>query len=111
MQPLNLFYSELSFKFHPTRMIFHDTLFFTCMISLVAYLNMYLHFRPVITRCLGSTSRMRVTSESRYANLPSPTRLVAVSVILADGEKCLYGMFIGFNEQIGGFSRSPFKME
>ena len=39
------------------------------------------HFRPVITRWSGSTSRMRVISESRYTNLPSRTRLVALSVV------------------------------
>ena len=40
-----------------------------------------LHFRPVVTRWSGSTSRMRVISESCYANLPSRTRLVAISVV------------------------------
>ena len=41
----------------------------------------FVHFRPVITRWSGSTCRMRVISESRYTNLPSRTRLVAVSVV------------------------------
>ena len=40
-----------------------------------------IHFRPVITRWSGSTSSMRAISESRYANLLSRTRLVAVSVV------------------------------
>ena len=45
-------------------------------------LSLYIiHFRPVITRWSGSTSHMRVISESRYTNLPSRTRLVVVSVV------------------------------
>ena len=72
---------------------------------------MPIHFRPVIRRWSGSTSRMRIISEARYTNLPIRTRLVAVSVVLVGGEKHLYSVFIGLTEQIGGFSRSPFKME
>ena len=45
----------------------------------VSILNV--HFRPVITRWSGSTSRMRVIGEARYANLLSRTRLIAVSVV------------------------------
>ena len=74
-------------------------------------MSLIIHFRPVITRWSGSTSRMRVISEAHYTNLPSRTRLVAVSVVLVGGEKHLYGVFIGLTEQIGGFSQSPFKME
>ena len=67
--------------------------------------------RPVIRRWSGSTSRMRVIGESRNANLLSRTRLVAISVVFVGGEMCIYGMFIGLTEQIGGLSRSPCKIE
>ena len=39
-----------------------------------------IQYRPVIRHWWGSTSRMRVIGESRNANLPSQTRLVAVSL-------------------------------
>ena len=39
----------------------------------------FIHFRPVITRWSGSTSRMRAIGEARNANLLSRTRLIAVS--------------------------------
>ena len=48
-----------------------------------------IHFRPVITRWSGSTSRMHVIGEARNANLPSRIRLVAVSVVFVGGEKRL----------------------
>ena len=54
---------------------------------------------------------MRVIGESGNANLPSRTRLVAVSVVFVGGEKRLYGLFIGLTKQIGSLSRSPCKME
>ena len=70
-----------------------------------------IHFRPVITRWSGSTSRMRVIGEARNTNLPSRTRLVAVSVVFVGGEKGLYGVFIGLTKQIGGLSWSLCQME
>ena len=54
---------------------------------------------------------MGVIGEAPNANLPSRTRLVAVSVVFVGGEKRLYGVFIGLTEQIGDLSRSPCKME
>ena len=69
------------------------------------------HFRPVIRRWSGSTSRMRIIGEARNANLLSRTRLITVHVVFVGGEKRLYGVLICLTEQIGGLSRSPFKME
>ena len=43
--------------------------------------NENIHFRPVITRWSGSTSRMRVIGEAHNTNLLSRTRLIAVSVV------------------------------
>ena len=58
---------------------------------------MYIHFRPVITRWSGSTSRMRVIGEARNANLLSRTRLIAVSVVYL-WVRNLYDVFIGLTE-------------
>ena len=68
-----------------------------------------LHFRPVITRWSGSTSRMRVIGEARNANLLSRTRLIAVSVVYWWVGN-LYDVCIGLTE-LGGLSQSPCKME
>ena len=76
--------------------------------------NIHVHFRPVITRWSGSTSRMRVIGEARNANLLSRTRLIAVSVVywwvgnLYD--VCIPPPPIGLTE-LGGLSQSPCKME
>ena len=70
---------------------------------------MPIHFRPVITRWLGSTSRMRVIGEARNANLLSRTRLIAVSVVYWWVGN-LYDVCIGLTE-LGGLSQSPCKME
>ena len=67
------------------------------------------HFRPVITRWSGSTSRMRVIGEARNANLLSRTRLIAVSVVYWWVGN-LYDVCIGLTE-LGGLSQSPCKME
>ena len=58
----------------------------------VSILNV--HFRPVITRWSGYTSRVRVIGEARYANLLSRTRLIAVSVVFWWVGN-LYDVFIG----------------
>ena len=68
-----------------------------------------LHFRPVITRWSGSTSRMRVIGEARNANLLRRTRLIAVSVVNWWVGN-LYDVCIGLTE-LGGLSQSPCKME
>ena len=68
-----------------------------------------LHFRPVMTRWSGSTSRMRVIGEARNANLLSRTRLIAVSVVYWWVGN-LYDVCIGLTE-LGGLSQSPCKME
>ena len=68
-----------------------------------------LHFRPVITRWSGSTSRMRFIGEARNANLLSRTRLIAVSVVYWWVGN-LYDVFIGLTE-LGGLSQCPCKME
>ena len=67
------------------------------------------HFRPVITRWSGSTSRMRVIGEARNANLLSRTRLIAVSVVYWWVGN-LYDMCIGLTE-LDGLSQSPCKSE
>ena len=67
------------------------------------------HFRPVITRWSGSTSRMRVIGEARNANLLSRTRLIAVSVVYWWVGN-LYDVCIGLTK-LGGLSQSPCKME
>ena len=67
------------------------------------------HFRPVITRWSGSTSRMRVIGEARNANLLSRTRLIAVSVVYWWVGN-LYDVCIGLTE-LGGLSQSPCKIE
>ena len=67
------------------------------------------HFRPVITRWSGSTSRMRVIGEARNANLLSRTRLIAVSVVYWWVGN-LYDVCIGLTEP-GGLSQIPCKME
>ena len=69
----------------------------------------HVHFRPVITRWSGSTSRMRVIGEARNANLLSRTRLIAVSVVYWWVGN-LYDVCIGLTE-LGGLSQSPCKME
>ena len=69
----------------------------------------YIHFRPVIMRWSGSTSRMRVIGEARNANLLSRTRLIAVSVVYWWVGN-LYDVCIGLTE-LGGLSQSPCKME
>ena len=66
------------------------------------------HFRPVITRWSGSTSRMRVIGEARNANLRSRTRLIAVSVVYWWVGN-LYDVCIGLTE-LGGLWQSPCKM-
>ena len=66
------------------------------------------HFRPVITRWSGSTSRKRVIGEARNANLLSRTRLIAVSVVYWWVGN-LYAVCIGLTE-LGGLSQSPCKM-
>ena len=68
-----------------------------------------IHFRPVITRWSGSTSRMRVIGEARNANLLSQTRLIAVSVVYWWVGN-LYDVCIGLTE-LCGLSQSPCKME
>ena len=68
-----------------------------------------IHFRPVITRWSGSTSRMCVIGEARNANLLSQTRLIAVSVVYWWVGN-LYDVCIGLTE-LGGLSQSPCKME
>ena len=68
-----------------------------------------LHFRPVITRWSGSTSRMRVIGEARNANLLSRTKLIAVSVEYWWVGN-LYDVCIVLTE-LGGLSQSPYKME
>ena len=83
-------------------------LIFSCDRNLQFFL-LKLHFRPVITRWSGSTSRMRVIGEARNANLLSRTRLIAVSVVYWWVGN-LYDVCIGLTE-LGGLSQSPCKME
>ena len=71
--------------------------------------KLLIHFRPVITRWSGSTSRMRIIGEARNANLLSWTRLIAVSVVYWWVGN-LYDVCIGLTE-LGGLSQSPCKME
>ena len=71
--------------------------------------SLHVHFKPVITRWSGSTSRMRVICEARNANLLSRTRLIAVSVVYWWVGN-LYDVCIGLTE-LGGLSQSPCKME
>ena len=75
----------------------------------ISICGLVVHFRPVITRWSGSTSRMRVIGELRNANLLSRTRLIAVSVVYWWVGN-LYDVCIGLTE-LGGLSQSPCKME
>ena len=59
----------------------------------VSILNV--HFRPVITCWSGSTSRMRVIGEARYANLLSQTRLIDVFIGLVVDR----GVLVKWNKQ------------
>ena len=77
--------------------------------SVTTYIRRSVHFRPVITRWSGSTSRMRVIGEARNANLLSRTRLIAVSVVYWWVGN-LYDVCIGLTE-LGGLLQSPCKME
>ena len=85
--------------------------FFAPVYLFVSFMMVHrqLHFRPVITRWSGSTSRMRVIGEARNANLLSQTRLIAVSVVYWWVGN-LYDVCIGLTE-LGGLSQSPCKME